>query len=67
MCDNNQMIKFQYLAAMTGIHGVNSSLWLPISQSDSGKRQSLEGVMGISLENKNTSKIYHFVGLILTA
>ena len=46
-----------YLAAITGIHGVNSSLWLPISQSESGKRQSLEGVIGISLgKNKTEAK-----------
>ena len=33
-----------HLAAKTGIHGVSSSEWLPISQSNSEKRVSEDGV-----------------------
>ena len=36
------------LAAMTGIHGVSSSLWLPINQSASGNKSLSEGVMAAS-------------------
>lgn len=35
-------------AAMTGIHGVSSSEWFPISQSVSGKSISSPGVMAAS-------------------
>ena len=37
-----------HLAAMTGIHGVSSSLWLPMIQSKSGNRLSADGVIGLS-------------------
>lgn len=36
------------LAAITGIHGVSSSEWFPISQSVVGKRKPLLGVMAFS-------------------
>ena len=38
------------LAAITGIHGVNSSLWLPISQSESGNKLSFDGVIADSFK-----------------
>lgn len=37
-----------HLAAMTGIHGVSSSEWLPINQSTSGKRVLSLGVIAAS-------------------
>jgi len=37
-----------YLAAISGIHGVNSSLWLPINQSTSGNTLSSDGWIGSS-------------------
>lgn len=42
-------LTISHLADMTGIHGVSSSLWLPISQSQCGKRWSSEGVIEVSL------------------
>lgn len=42
-----------YLAAITGIHGVSSSLWLPISQSYSGNKLQAEGVIQDSCKQIN--------------
>jgi len=41
-----------YLAAISGIHGVNSSLWLPINQSTSGNTLSSDGWIGSSLRKQ---------------
>lgn len=40
-----------YLAAITGIQGVNSSLWFPISQSKSGNILSADGLILSSYSN----------------
>jgi hypothetical protein len=39
------LVLYEDLAAITGIHGVSSSLWLPINQSKSGNCEELEGVI----------------------
>ena len=48
-------------ADITGIHGVSSSLWLPINQSKSAKRVASEGTSDVTYnkkEQKNNNKSF---------
>ena len=52
MCLVGQIGRTHYLAAMTGIHGVSSSLWLPRIQSYSGNRFESDGVIALLKKEK---------------
>ena len=51
-------------AAMTGIQGVSSSLWLPMSQSEAGNSCESEGTTDSSCNNQNMKQTPLFTNMI---